>query len=147
MPSGKDQWAYRVPFALQWTFLAPIMIGLIWALESPRWLVRHGRIEKASAVVKRIMSAKEAQDETSVANTISMMKLTNEHEKVLSAGTNYWDCFRGIDLRRTEVACLTWACQNLWLYVSTIFTLPPSTPLTHSFLSSLAAFMGYSTYL
>jgi SP family general alpha glucoside:H+ symporter-like MFS transporter len=59
------------------------------------------------------MSKKERLDESNVGNTISHMKLTNEHEKALSAGTSYWDCFKGIDLRRTEVACLTWAAQNM----------------------------------
>jgi SP family general alpha glucoside:H+ symporter-like MFS transporter len=31
----------------------------------------------------------------------------------MSAGTTYLDCFKGVDLRRTEVSCLTWAVQNL----------------------------------
>ena len=51
------------------------------------------------------MSKKESHDEQTIQNKISEMKLTNEHEKALSAGTQYWDCFKGIDLRRTEVAC------------------------------------------
>lgn len=59
------------------------------------------------------MSKKEAEDPQAIQNKISEMKLTNEHEKALSAGTQYWDCFKGIDLRRTEVACVTWACQNM----------------------------------
>jgi SP family general alpha glucoside:H+ symporter-like MFS transporter len=59
------------------------------------------------------MNKKERLEESNVTNTISNMKLTNEHEKALSAGTTYVDCFKGIDLRRTEVATLTWACQNM----------------------------------
>lgn len=38
---------------------------------------------------------------------------TDEHEKQVSAGTSYWDCFKGSDLRRTEIACVAWASQNL----------------------------------
>lgn len=82
-------------------------------LQSPWWLVRHGRMDEAAVVVRRLMSKKEREDETNVTNTVANMKLTNEHEKALSAGTTYFDCFKGIDLRRTEVACLTWACQNM----------------------------------
>jgi SP family general alpha glucoside:H+ symporter-like MFS transporter len=53
-----------------------------------------------------------------------MMVTTNELEKALESGTNYWDCFKGIDLRRTEIVCATWSIQNL----------------------CGSAFMGYSTY-
>lgn len=53
-----------------------------------------------------------------------MMVSTNELEKALESGTNYWDCFKGIDLRRTEIVCVTWSIQNL----------------------CGSAFMGYSTY-
>lgn len=70
-------------------------------------------MEDAAHVVKRLMSKAEASDENAVAAQLSMMKLTNEHEKALSSGTSYWHLFKGIDLRRTEVACATWACQNL----------------------------------
>ena len=28
--SGTDQWAYRIPFALQWIFPPPILIGVIF---------------------------------------------------------------------------------------------------------------------
>jgi MFS transporter, SP family, general alpha glucoside:H+ symporter len=47
------------------------------------------------------------------AKTIAMMIHTDELEKELSAGTHYLDCFRGIDLRRTEIACVVWMIQTL----------------------------------
>jgi hypothetical protein len=53
-----------------------------------------------------------------------MMVTTNELEKAIESGTGYWDCFKGIDLRRTEIVCVTWSIQNL----------------------CGSAFMGYSTY-
>lgn len=34
-------------------------------------------------------------------------------EKQVSEGTTYWDCFKGIDLRRTEIVCLTWLSQTM----------------------------------
>jgi SP family general alpha glucoside:H+ symporter-like MFS transporter len=42
-----------------------------------------------------------------------MMIHTNELEKEASAGTHYLDCFRGTDLRRTEIACVVWMIQTL----------------------------------
>lgn len=109
--TNKTQWAYRIPFGLQWVFPPVIAVGIVFAPESPWWLVRHDRLDDAMASVRRLQSSSESEE--SVANTVSMMRLTNEQEKVISEGTSYWDCFRGTDLRRTEVSCLTWACQNL----------------------------------
>lgn len=41
------------------------------------------------------------------------MIYTNEMEKQVAQGTSYWDCFRGVDLRRTEIVCMTWIVQTL----------------------------------
>ncbi|KAL4931355.1 uncharacterized protein BDV17DRAFT_288904 [Aspergillus undulatus] len=38
---------------------------------------------------------------------------TNELEKSLSVGTSYADCFRGVNLRRTEIVCGVWIAQTL----------------------------------
>lgn len=42
-----------------------------------------------------------------------MMVYTNELEREIQEGTSYWDCFKGVDMRRTEIVCLVWAAQNL----------------------------------
>lgn len=42
-----------------------------------------------------------------------MIEHTNELEKSLKVGTTYWDCFKGIDLRRTEIVCILWIGQTL----------------------------------
>lgn len=42
-----------------------------------------------------------------------MMEHTNNLEKEISTGTSYFDCFKGVDLRRTEITCITWAIQPL----------------------------------
>lgn len=44
-------------------------------------------------------------------NTLNMMALTNEHERLVNNGTSYLDCFKGTDLRRTEIACAVWVIQ------------------------------------
>ena len=41
------------------------------------------------------------------------MIYTNEMEKQVSSGTNYCDCFKNNDLRRTEIVCMTWIAQTL----------------------------------
>lgn len=105
-----DQWLYRIPFALQWVWPVPIIVGIFLAPESPWWLVRVERTEEAKQSVRRLASKNSG---TNADEAVAMMIHTNEIEKEMSSGISYIDCFRGVDLRRTEVACLTWACQNL----------------------------------
>ena len=42
-----------------------------------------------------------------------MIQHTNELEKSLSSGASYFDCFKGTNLRRTEVVCFVWLVQTL----------------------------------
>jgi SP family general alpha glucoside:H+ symporter-like MFS transporter len=42
-----------------------------------------------------------------------MMEHTTKLEKEMTTGASYLDCFRGINLRRTEIVCMVWAIQNL----------------------------------
>lgn len=114
MVGRTDEWAYRIPFALQWIWPIPLLILIQFAPESPWFLVRAGRLEEAAASVVRLQKKGSTVDPM---DTIAMMVRTNEHEKSISAGASYWDCFKGTDLRRTEIACLTWAAQTLSGYV------------------------------
>ncbi|KKO97505.1 sugar porter family MFS transporter [Trichoderma harzianum] len=106
-----DQWAFRIPFAVQWVWPIPIMIGVFLAPESPWWLVRQGRTRDAVAALKRLTSKSDLF--FNAEETVAMMVHTNELEKEIEAGTSYLDCFKGVDLRRTEVVCFVWAAQNL----------------------------------
>jgi SP family general alpha glucoside:H+ symporter-like MFS transporter len=102
-----DEWSYRIPFALQWMWPVPLITALIFAPESPWWLVRKGRHEDARAALRALsMNSEDELDQT-----ISMMRHTDEVEKEISAGTSYLDCFRGINLRRTEITCIVWVIQ------------------------------------
>lgn len=112
MLNRTDQWGYRIPFALQWMWPVPLIIGIALAPESPWWLVRKGRNEEAKKALRRLTS-READPDFNADEAVSMMIHTNELEKAVSAGTSYWDCFRGTDLRRTEIVCGTWAIQQL----------------------------------
>ena len=138
-----DQWGYRIPFALQWLWPVPIAIGVALAPESPWWLVRTGQFDKAEDALKRLASS-DASVDFNAKETIAMMHHTNEMEKEVSAGTSYLDCFKGVDLRRTEVSCLTWAVQNLCgaglMGYSTYFYQNAGLPGSQSFNMSLAQY-------
>lgn len=102
------QWGYRIPFAIQWVWPIPLFIILFFAPESPWHFVRVGQIEDAEKSVVRLTSAKH-KDEAK--QSVAMMIHTNELERELHQGTSYLDCFRGVDRRRTEIACAAFAIQ------------------------------------
>ncbi|TVY82806.1 Maltose permease MAL31 [Lachnellula suecica] len=117
-----NEWGYRIPFALQWMWPLPILIGCCFAPESPWWLVRQNRTADAKKSLLRLTSR--GDPDFNADETIAMMTHTNEIEKQISAGTSYLDCFKGTDLRRTEIVSMIWLIQNL----------------------CGSTFMGYSTY-
>ena len=107
-----DEWAYRVPYALQWMWPLPLFIGISMAPESPWWLVRKGRIEDARRALLRLTSLNRETD-FDADETLVMMVHTTALEEKITQGASYWDCFKGTNLRRTEIVCMVWAIQNL----------------------------------
>ncbi|KAK1758152.1 maltose permease MAL31-like protein 8 [Echria macrotheca] len=103
-----DHWAYSIPFALQWFWCLIILPGLIWVPESPWWLVRKGRLNEAEVVLRRL-----ASEEVNVEQTLAVIVETDRLEQELEMGSTYWDCFRGVNLRRTEVSVGVYAIQVL----------------------------------
>ncbi|KAH7039619.1 general substrate transporter [Microdochium trichocladiopsis] len=110
--SRTDDWGYKIPFALQWFWPIPIAVFLSFAPESPYWYVRKGRIEDAKRSLQRLTD-KSSMPEFDSDQVVAMMVYTNNMEKAASEGTTYWDCFKGTDLRRTEIVCVVWAIQTL----------------------------------
>ena len=149
-----DQWGWRIPYALQvchlsllwtmahpsqWIWPVPLALVAFFAPESPWWLVRHDKIAEARRSLERLTTKRQG-DDFDVDNTIAMMRHTNHLEMEvclfitrffsfpdvvqITKGASYLDCFRGVDLRRTEIVCGSWAVQQL----------------------CGSAFMSYSTY-
>ncbi|EPS38206.1 hypothetical protein H072_8093 [Dactylellina haptotyla CBS 200.50] len=105
-------WAYKLPWALQWMWIPPLFIGICFAPESPWLLVRKGELEEAKRSLLRLTSLNKESD-FDPDETVSMMAHTTQLERQTTSGATYLDCFRGINLRRTEVTCMIWAIQNL----------------------------------
>lgn len=75
------------------------------------WLIRKDRHEEARKTLRLLTRAH--GDGCNVDEIVAMIEHTNETEKYLgSARMTYLDCFRGINLRRTEIACLIWVTQQ-----------------------------------
>jgi len=103
-----NHWAYSAPFALQWLWPAIILLGLPFAPESPWWLVRKQRYEDAERSLNRLSSS-------SVNNklTLAIMIETDRLEYEMETGTTYCDCFKKVNLRRTEISIGVFVIQAL----------------------------------
>ncbi|KAJ5656279.1 Maltose permease MAL61 [Penicillium longicatenatum] len=109
--SSTGQWAYRIPFALQWALPIPLAIGIFCAPESPWWLTRKGRMDDARKTLRRLRS--QDSSEAEIEDTIAMMEHTIKIENEMKATSNYWDLFKGVNLRRTEITVFVYLIQEL----------------------------------
>ncbi|CAM1505990.1 Fc.00g116270.m01.CDS01 [Cosmosporella sp. VM-42] len=119
-----DNWAWRIPYAVQWIFPPPIILGVIFAPESPTWLVKQGRLVDAKRSLRALTSSQVSEDY--INQTVAMIAHTDALEKTLQVGTSYLDCFRGPNRRRTEIACCVWVAQvacGIWFGGNVIYFL------------------------
>lgn len=106
-----SKWSYRIPFGLQWVFALSILGGVALAPESPWWFIRHDKLEEAKKSLLRITSR--GQPNFNADDTVALMRHTNEVEKHIDEGIRFIDCFRGTNLRRTEIVTGVWVTQAL----------------------------------
>ncbi|KAJ6443789.1 maltose permease [Purpureocillium lavendulum] len=107
---GTTEWSYRIPFALQWAFALPLLIGVCFAPDSPWWLIRHERPDDARDSLHRLSN----RASVAINDTIALMEHTNAIEKKLNyGGATYMDLFKGANRRRTEISCVVWVCQAI----------------------------------
>ena len=48
--NNKTEWSYRIPFAVQWVWPIPLLLVVIFAPESPWWLVRQAELMMQSSL-------------------------------------------------------------------------------------------------
>lgn len=75
---------------------------------SPWWLQRQGKYEEAEISLRRLASSK-----VDVKPTLAMIIETDRLEREMEAGSTYWDCFKKINIRRTEIAVGVYTIQVL----------------------------------
>ncbi|GES64123.1 MFS alpha-glucoside transporter [Aspergillus terreus] len=103
---------WQLPFMLQWVWPLPLFVGAYLAPESPWNAVRRGKIEQARHSLMRLrQDTPERQRE--VEATLAYIQHTTELEKSETANASFLDCFKGTNLRRTEINCVVWAAQIL----------------------------------
>ena len=73
-------------------------------------MTRKGRFQDAERAVLRLTHNAGIDY---AKQQVAMMHHTNELEKEAEVGTTFFDCFKGVNLRRTEIACLVWLIQTI----------------------------------
>lgn len=140
------QWSWRVPIAIQWMWPIPIITCLVFCPESPWWLAKKGRFEEAERSLLRLSTRTREQCQA----TLAQIRHTIELESSIQSDSSYFDCFRGTNLRRTEICMIVFAGQQLsgavFAYTPTYFFLQAGVSTENSFTiaigSTAMAFLG-----
>jgi MFS transporter, SP family, general alpha glucoside:H+ symporter len=98
---------WRLPFAIQWVWPIPLFIAAYLAPESPWNSVRRNKFDEAKRSLMRLRQDT-PDKEAEVESTLAYIRYITELEKSETANASFWECFRGINLRRTEINCVVW---------------------------------------
>ena len=104
--------SYLTAFGSQWAFSVPPLILALFIPESPAYLVRKKKMDKALKSIKRLHTAKVDHDQI-----LERVRISIEAEEELAKQVSYRDCFNKANLRRTLI--VMWA--NI---IPTLFGLP-----------------------
>ncbi|EMT69693.1 General alpha-glucoside permease [Fusarium odoratissimum] len=75
MADRTDEWAYRIPFAIQWIWLVSLIIAISFVPESPWWCVRKGCIVDAEGNLGRLVDSRTTSAK-SLDNMVKQMEVT-----------------------------------------------------------------------
>ena len=123
-----DTGSYRIPIAVQFIWALILGIGLLFLPESPRYFVKRGKIDRATATLARLRS--QPLDSELVQQELAEIVANHEYElKVIPQGnyfTSWLNCFRGSlfkpnsNLRRTILGTSLQMMQQ-WTGVNFVF--------------------------
>jgi SP family general alpha glucoside:H+ symporter-like MFS transporter len=102
------EWSIKAPMIIQYSWLIPLMFVALLAPESPLYLSRNNRDGLAKETLRRLNKDPLFNAEGSLA----VIHAVNRHEEQTSADMGIRGCFRGMNLRRTEIALITYVTQQ-----------------------------------
>ncbi|KAF2705335.1 high affinity glucose transporter RGT2 [Pleomassaria siparia CBS 279.74] len=105
-----DSGSYRIPIAVQFAWAIVLFIGCIFLPETPRYLIKRGKPEKAAKSLSKLRRL----DVEHPALLEELAEITANHEYELSLGkATYLDCFKGNLGKRLATGCLLQSLQQL----------------------------------
>lgn len=144
-----DTGAYRIPIAIQFPWAIILGGGLLLLPESPRYYVKKGNLEKATAALARVRG--QPRDSEYIQVELAEIVANEEYERALIPSTTWFgswaNCFRGSlrvsnsNLRKTILGTSLqmmqqWTGVNFIFYYSTPF-LKSTGAIENEFLISL----------
>ncbi|KAF1813380.1 general substrate transporter [Eremomyces bilateralis CBS 781.70] len=105
-----DSGSYRIPVAIQFAWSLILVSGLIILPETPRYLIKQGKDEKAAIALGRLRRL----DPHDPAIEEELVEVRANYRYEMSIGkASYKDCFRGTVRKRLITGCLLQALQQL----------------------------------
>jgi sugar porter (SP) family MFS transporter len=105
-----DSGSYRIPIAVQFLWSLILVTGLIFLPETPRYLIKMSRRDKALRSLSRLRRL--PYDHPQIEAEIAEIEANHRYE--MSIGTaSYIDCFKGTVGKRTLTGCALQALQQL----------------------------------
>ena len=105
-----DTGSYRIPIAVQFAWALILITGMLILPETPRYLIRSGRPDKAAHSLSRLRRLPE--DHEAIRAELEEIQANHEYELTLGKAS-YLDCFRGRVLKRQLTGCLLQGLQQL----------------------------------
>jgi MFS transporter, SP family, sugar:H+ symporter len=105
-----DTGSYRIPIAVQFAWALVLITGMLFLPETPRFLIKQGKKEKAAKALGRLRQL--APDHPAIQR--ELYEIESNHEYEMSLGkAGYLDCFRGPMLKRQLTGMGLQALQQL----------------------------------
>jgi len=104
-----DSYAYRIPYAVQWSVPVVMLCAIFFIPESPWYLVRVKKLDQARNSLDRLFKFSGEDTEQQLLRIQEVIELESHNKS-----TAKWiDLFRGNNLRRTMIATMVFVCQEL----------------------------------
>ncbi|TQS32573.1 hypothetical protein Golomagni_07107, partial [Golovinomyces magnicellulatus] len=107
----QDTGSYRIPIAVQFAWSLILIGGMLILPESPRFLIRAGKLDQAAKALGRLRRL--PAEHPAIHEELAEVKANHDHEVSMASGSSYLDCFKPPVLKRQLTGCLLQMLQQL----------------------------------
>jgi sugar porter (SP) family MFS transporter len=106
-----DTGSYRIPVGVQFAWSLVLFAGMLMLPETPRFLIRKGRMDKAVRALARVRRLPETH--ASIHEELAEIKANHDYEMSVTSKGGYMDCFRKPMRKRLFTGVSVQALQQL----------------------------------